>query len=102
MILGCLAAQCAYALPVAAAPLAICFGSGYIRMTDFVRIGIVSSIVAIVIVVFRLFAAPGPGIRCFSSYYAVLGHWFAGMMAENFTTSMFSGKEGLRQCRNKQ
>jgi len=51
MILGCLAAQCAYALPVAAAPLAICFGSGYIRMTDFVRIGIVSSIVAIVIVV---------------------------------------------------
>lgn len=62
MILGCLAAQCAYALPVAAAPFAVCFGSGYIKMTDFVRIGIVSSVVGILIVVFGSLMLLGPAL----------------------------------------
>jgi sodium-dependent dicarboxylate transporter 2/3/5 len=60
MILGCLAAQCAYALPVAAAPFAVCFGSGCIRMTDFVKVGIVSSIVAIIIAVLGSLLLLGP------------------------------------------
>jgi len=60
MILGCLASQSAYALPVAAAPLAICFGSGYVRMQDFVKVGIVATIIAIIISVLGIMVLLGP------------------------------------------
>jgi len=60
MVLGCLASQSAYALPVAAAPLAICFGSGYVRMPDFVKVGIAASIIAIIISVLGIMVLLGP------------------------------------------
>jgi len=60
MILGCLAAQCAYALPVSTTPNAICFGSGYIRMLDMVIIGIITSIVGLLIVIFGSLVLMGP------------------------------------------
>jgi len=60
MVLGCLASQSAYALPVAAAPLAICFGSGYVRMPDFVKTGIAASIMAIIIIVLGTMVLLGP------------------------------------------
>ena len=60
MILGCLASQSAYALPVAAAPLAICFGSGYVRMQDFVKVGIVATVIAIIISVLGIMVLLGP------------------------------------------
>ncbi len=60
MILGCLASQSAYVLPVAAAPLAICFGSGYVRMQDFVKVGIVATIIAIIISVLGIMVLLGP------------------------------------------
>lgn len=60
MVLGCLASQSAYALPVAAAPLAICFGTGYIRMPDFVKTGIAASIIGIIIVVLGIMVLLGP------------------------------------------
>jgi sodium-dependent dicarboxylate transporter 2/3/5 len=60
MILGCLAAQCAYAMPVSTTGNAICFGSGYITMTDMVKVGLVCSIVAILIVVFGALIFMGP------------------------------------------
>lgn len=60
MVLGCLAAQCAYALPVSTTPNAICFGSGYISMVDMVKIGLICSIVSILIVVFGTLILMGP------------------------------------------
>ncbi|MBW2004479.1 MAG: SLC13/DASS family transporter [Deltaproteobacteria bacterium] len=60
MILGCLASQCAYALPVSTTPNAICFGSGYIRMLDMVRVGIICSIVSILIAVLGSLIFMGP------------------------------------------
>lgn len=60
MILGCLAAQCAYALPVSTTGNAICFGSGYINMTDMVKVGLVCSIAGILIVIFGCLILMGP------------------------------------------
>ncbi|MBN2570130.1 MAG: SLC13 family permease [Deltaproteobacteria bacterium] len=60
MILGCLASQCAYALPVSTTPNAICFGSGYISMVDIVKVGLICSIVAILIAVVGTLIFMGP------------------------------------------
>jgi len=60
MALGALASQCAYALPVSTTCNAICFGSGYIRMMDMFKYGLVISVVAVLIVVVGLLALGGP------------------------------------------
>ena len=60
MVLGCLASQCAYALPVSTTPNAICFGSGYISMVDIVKVGLICSIVSILIVVIGTLIFMGP------------------------------------------
>lgn len=60
MILGCLASQCAYALPVSTTCNAICFGSGYISMMDMVKVGIVCSLVSIVIIILGALFLMGP------------------------------------------
>lgn len=59
MLLGALAAQCAYALPVATTPNAICFGSGYINMMDMVKVGVIVSIASILIITFGLLLLVG-------------------------------------------
>lgn len=59
MLLGALAAQCAYALPVATTPNAICFGSGYINMMDMVKVGAIVSIASILIITFGLLLLVG-------------------------------------------
>lgn len=60
MILGALASQCAYALPVSTTGNAICFGSGYIDMIDMVKVGLVISAVSVLIVVFGSLLLLGP------------------------------------------
>ena len=50
MIAATLAASCAFMLPVATPPNAIVFGSGYLRIPDMVRTGIVMNIISILLV----------------------------------------------------
>ena len=50
MIAATLAASCAFMLPVATPPNAIVFGSGYLRIPDMVKTGIVMNIVSILLV----------------------------------------------------
>lgn len=55
----CLAASCAFMLPVATPPNAVIFGSGYIRMQDMVKAGFWMNITsAILIVIFLWFLMP--------------------------------------------
>ena len=55
----CIAASCAFMLPVATAPNAVVFGSGYIKMKDMVRAGFFLNILSvIVILLFTYFALP--------------------------------------------
>jgi len=50
MVSATIAASCAFMLPVATPPNAVVFGSGYLKMTDMVRTGLVMNIISIVIV----------------------------------------------------
>jgi sodium-dependent dicarboxylate transporter 2/3/5 len=50
MVGAILAASCAFMLPVATAPNAIVFGSGYIKMKDMIRTGIWLNIISIVLI----------------------------------------------------
>jgi sodium-dependent dicarboxylate transporter 2/3/5 len=60
MALGALASQCAYALPVSTTCNAICFGSGYIRMMDMFKYGLIISVIGVLIVVAGLLVLGGP------------------------------------------
>ena len=50
MISATIAASCAFMLPVATPPNAIVFGSGYLKMSDMVKTGLVMNVISIVIV----------------------------------------------------
>tara|TARA_B100001146_G_scaffold92073_1_gene81521 strand:- start:15621 stop:17054 length:1434 start_codon:yes stop_codon:yes gene_type:complete len=50
MVSATIAASCAFMLPVATPPNAVVFGSGYLKMTDMVKTGLVMNIISIVIV----------------------------------------------------
>jgi sodium-dependent dicarboxylate transporter 2/3/5 len=54
MISSCLAASCAFMLPVATPPNAIVFSSGYIRIPDMVKTGLLMNIVSVVIIVLAM------------------------------------------------
>lgn len=49
MIAACVAASCAFMLPVATPPNAVIFGSGYLHMEDMIRAGIWMNIISIII-----------------------------------------------------
>ena len=50
MVSATIAASCAFMLPVATPPNAIVFGSGYLKMSDMVKTGLVMNVISIVIV----------------------------------------------------
>jgi len=50
MVASCMAASCAFMLPVATPPNAIVFGSGYIKITDMARTGFIMNIISIIII----------------------------------------------------
>lgn len=55
MVGATIAASCAFMLPVATAPNAIIFGTGYIRMKDMVRAGFLLNILSIITVMFFIY-----------------------------------------------
>jgi sodium-dependent dicarboxylate transporter 2/3/5 len=59
MVAACIASSCAFMLPVATAPNAVVFGSGYLQMKDMVRAGFVLNVVSIIVItVFVYFLLP--------------------------------------------
>jgi len=54
MISSCLAASCAFMLPVATPPNAIVFSSGYIKIPDMVKTGFWMNIISIIIIVLAM------------------------------------------------
>jgi len=54
MISSCLAASCAFMLPVATPPNAIVFSSGYIKISDMVKTGFWMNLVSILIIVIAM------------------------------------------------
>jgi sodium-dependent dicarboxylate transporter 2/3/5 len=54
MISSCLAASCAFMLPVATPPNAIVFSSGYIKIPDMVRAGLWMNIISVIIIVIAM------------------------------------------------
>jgi solute carrier family 13 (sodium-dependent dicarboxylate transporter), member 2/3/5 len=50
-----LAASCAFMLPVATPPNAVVFGSGYLKIEDMVRKGLVLNLISILLVTFFVY-----------------------------------------------
>ena len=57
MIPATISASTAFMLPVATPPNAIVFGSGYIRIRDMVKIGLVMNIIGLILIVILLFVS---------------------------------------------
>ncbi|UCC44614.1 MAG: SLC13/DASS family transporter [Candidatus Zixiibacteriota bacterium] len=55
MIPATLSASCAFMLPVATPPNAIVFGSGEVRMSDMIRVGIVMNLIGVVLITGLIF-----------------------------------------------
>jgi sodium-dependent dicarboxylate transporter 2/3/5 len=55
MVAACIASSCAFMLPVATAPNAVVFGSGYLQMKDMVRAGFVLNVVSIFVITFFVY-----------------------------------------------
>ena len=55
MAATCIASSCAFMLPVATAPNAVVFGSGYVKMNDMVRTGFMLNILSIIVIVFFVY-----------------------------------------------
>ncbi|MEQ9426797.1 MAG: SLC13 family permease [Cyclobacteriaceae bacterium] len=55
MTATCIASSCAFMLPVATAPNAVVFGSGFIKMKDMVRAGFMLNILSILVIVFVVY-----------------------------------------------
>ncbi|MEM6262881.1 MAG: SLC13 family permease [Bacteroidota bacterium] len=55
MAATCVAASCAFMLPVATAPNAVVFGSGYLKMSDMVRAGFFLNVISILLVVVAIY-----------------------------------------------
>jgi sodium-dependent dicarboxylate transporter 2/3/5 len=54
MISSCLAASCAFMLPVATPPNAIVFSSGYIKISDMVKAGLWMNIISVIVIVLAM------------------------------------------------
>ena len=72
MIPATLSASCAFMLPIATPPNAIIFGSGYVRMADMVRAGIILNLIGIVIVTAGLYLF---GLSVFGIDLATVPSW---------------------------
>ncbi len=55
MAATCIASSCAFMLPMATAPNAIVFGSGYLRMKDMVRAGFLLNLLSILVIVLMIY-----------------------------------------------
>ncbi|MDQ3392804.1 MAG: SLC13 family permease [Bacteroidota bacterium] len=55
MVAACMAASCAFMLPVATPPNAVVFGSGYIKMGDMVKAGFWLNIISIAAITFYVY-----------------------------------------------
>ena len=59
MVAACVASSCAFMLPVATAPNAVAFGSGYLQMKDMLRAGFLLNVVSIIVItIFLYFLLP--------------------------------------------
>ena len=59
MVAACIASSCAFMLPVATAPNAVAFGSGYLQMKDMLRAGFLLNVVSIIVItIFLYFLLP--------------------------------------------
>ena len=55
MVGACIAASCAFMLPVATPPNAVVFGSGYLKISDMVRVGFLLNIISIIVVTLAVY-----------------------------------------------
>ena len=55
MVGATIAASCAFMLPVATPPNAVVFGSGYIKMSDMVRVGVLMNFISITIILLMVY-----------------------------------------------
>ncbi len=59
MVAACIGSSCAFMLPVATAPNAVAFGSGYLQMKDMLRAGFLLNVVSIIVItIFLYFLLP--------------------------------------------
>jgi len=55
MVGATIAASCAFMLPVATPPNAVVFGSGYLKMSDMVRVGVLMNFISITIILLMVY-----------------------------------------------